>query len=495
MRRLMDAAAPEGSAATTAGRLWAAAREALRSLALAAPALMFVLVYVGDEYRKPLRTTPVFLALGALALWLGRPRVPSAAPPPSPGGFWARGSDRWGLRVVAVASFVLLAVLLSRRPYQGMVLYHLRGTGLWTAVTIAAAGLALVLARPPRPWIVLGILIAGDLAVRAFSLRQWEIHPAVRDMLPLVMSAIDSFLAGENPYAVHTMQIGSQVPLTYPPAMWLAYLPARLAGIDIRWTSWLADAVVAVALAWPAVRASGFGLRASGRSDASSGPAVPNPGPTWPALLFAATYLFLPDTHWNGIYAEPNVDWAVVAVLACCLATGRPLAAGAALGVAIAMRPLNFALVPLLAAGLWRVHGLRTAARSILVAAAVSAVLYVPFVLRDPDAFFLGAVRWLIEYGPAHRTWFHGMLGFSGPLYEARLEAWMHPAQIAGIAIALGLTAWRARSARGVLAGCAAAYSVFVAFSPLVWMSFWIGAVILVSAAVGMPPARSAVGG
>ncbi|MBI5502615.1 MAG: hypothetical protein HY907_20385 [Deltaproteobacteria bacterium] len=458
-----------------------AARGALRGLALGAPALLFLLVWYADGFRRPWRTTPIFVALGVLALVFGRRDTGSTDAAAPGGGFWARGADRWGLRLVALGALGLLWLLLSEFPYQGMIVYAVRTTGWQVAVGCVIAGLVLVAVRPPRPWVVLAALIAGDLTLRAYFAREWPVEPWVGDMLPLVQSACDRLLSGVDPYGVHQMQLGSQVPLTYPPGLWLAYLPARALGVDIRWTSWVADGVIAVALAWPSLRAAAARWGDGGEAGALL------PAAAWPVLLSVAAYLFLIDTHWNGIYAEPHVDWAATALLGCAIATRRPMATGIALGFALAVRPLNLPLGPLVAVGLWRIYGLRRAAQAVLAGAAVTLAFYLPFVLWNPDTFFLGTVQWLFEYARVTADWYHGMMGFTGPLLQGGFGDWLQPLQLVVAIVGVGLAAWLVRTPRGLLAACAAVYGLIVAFNPLIWMSFWIGATIWVAAAVGCP--------
>jgi hypothetical protein len=441
---------------------------------LVVPALLLLLVYVGDQLREPLVTAPLFFVLLAvLGIGVWRRWAPvEDAPPETERRLWARGSATWWIRAAALIAGGLLLLLLSSREYQHMVLYPVRGAFLWVAVGAAGIGLLLLLIRPPRPLYSIVVLAMAGLAIRACGMAQWEIDPVRRDMLPLVLSAIDAFLSGESPYQLHQMQVGSQVPLTYPPGLWLAHLPAHVLGLDIRWTGWLADGLILGALGVTAAR-----LRAS----------------FGPVFLGLAVYLFLPDTHWNGIYAEPHADWAILAWLAAAALLRKPLATGALLGVALTTRPFNLVLLPFLAIWLFRAHGLRTAWRSLVVAGLIAAALYLPFVLWDPDAFYAGTVRWLLGYGEAHHTWFYGMLSFSGPLYESDLASWLAPLQGISLAVLIGLAVWKLKTTRGLLACWTLAYALFVAFNSIVWMSFWIGVCLLAIAwvaAAGSPAAE-----
>ena len=447
-------------------------KRTVRTIALSFPVMLLLTVYVGDFHRDPFETTPVFFAILLLwALSIGllwrRPGTESNNGSIETGdspdaGFWARGAVAWWIRGAAVIAAGLLWVLLSDRTYQGMRLYPRLDTGIYVALGLCAALLALLLARPPRPIIALGVLVAAGLAVRACGLWQWEINPARRDMLALVMSALDTFLSGENPYGLHQMQVGSEVPLTYPPGLWLAHLPPHFLGLDIRWAGWLADGIVVLAIGGICIRNK---MRSIG-----------------PLFLALAAYIFLPDIHWNGIYAEPNVDWAVIALLCAAVMWGRPLPAGGLMGLALAMRPFNLILLPFLAIWLIRHHGIRVAFRAMLVAGLVAAAFFTPFVLADPDSFYAGTVRWLLDYGPAHNKWFWGMLGCSGQMYKHHLADWLIPMQLGGVAILLGLAAWKLKTTRGLMAFWAVVYAVFVAFNSIIWMSFWIGVCVIAMA-------------
>ena len=110
------------------------------------------------------------------------------------------------------------------------------------------------------------------------------------------------------------------------------------------------------------------------------------------------------------------------------------------LGVALTTRPFNLILVPFFAVWAVRQLGFRTAWRMLLISGVITASVYLPFVLWDPDAFFSGTVRWLLAYGPAHRTWFYSKMSFSGALYEARMDEWLTYAQLIVISAMSGLS-------------------------------------------------------
>jgi hypothetical protein len=170
----------------------------------------------------------------------------------------------------------------------------------------------------------------------------------------------------------------------------------------------------------------------------------------------------------------------------------RPLLAGALLGLALAMRPFDLVLAPFVLIWIARGFGARALFRALVLCGLIAAALYAPFVLRDPDAFYLGAVRWLLDFGPAHAKWFWGMLGFSGPIYKAGHASLLLPIQLGALAAVAAFAAWRQRTSAGALSLAALAYALFVAFNSIIWMSFWIGVCALAlaaTAAAGAPPA------
>jgi hypothetical protein len=157
------------------------------------------------------------------------------------------------------------------------------------------------------------------------------------------------------------------------------------------------------------------------------------------ALSFVATWLFSPSVHWNGIYAEPHAWWLVLAVVLAATLRQRFWLAAAALGVALATRHFAIVVAPFVAVAMIRSIGLRAALPRLGLTGAVAALLLVPFVLRDPESFWFGTYRWLVEYGPVHQSWFWFKFGFSGPLYKANLAEWMPRAQAAIVIVMLGI--------------------------------------------------------
>lgn len=448
-----DPDVPGVSRPGTAGRLAAALLVAL-GLALFVPQLVPLVA------SRP-ATTPAWL--GALA-----PRQWAVLVPFAGAALAGISSARLAGRALAAsdARFVcsatalgFLALLTLRLPVQGLaVLPRTAGAEHTLQTAIGCVLLALITpGLPPGARWVLALLPL--LAVRVAGLGAWTLDPATRDMLPLAESALGAFVEGRAPYGLHQMQRGSEVPLTYLPGLWGLWGVPRLWGLELRWAGILADAAIAGAL-WFACagrpRAQRLGL----------------------GLMLA--WLASPSVHWNGIYAEPHPWWAVLAWLFAALVRRRTWLAVTLLGLAVITRHFALVLAPFVLIAVARDVGVRVTLWRAGVSGAVFASLLALFVARDPASFWFGTLRWLVEYGPAHQTWFHDKLGFQGTLYRAGHGAWLHPAQ-AGV-VALGvLLAFVTRSRRAVLGLGALTLALFIAFNGIVWDSFWLDSYLAAS--------------
>lgn len=385
-----------------------------------------------------------------------------AAYPVALGGRLLRGRSRGRdvERLGLLIALVFLAHLMGKQRVQFLpVLPYGRpdlDTLTWTAAIVLIA--LLFVPRVPALVRVLALLGAG-LGLRYVGLETWKLDPSTRDMLPLVQSAQDAFLSGLNPYGLHQMQRGSVVPLTYLPGMWLVWCVPRFFGaVDFRVMGLVADAAVVLGLFWAA-----SGVRAPWRERAQGA-----------ALGFGAVWLFSPSMAWNGIYAEPHAWWLVLALVLACTLRKKWWLAAFFLGVALATRHFAAVVAPFVLVALVRDLGLRAALPKVALAGVVAALLLVPFVARNPDVFWFGTFRWLVEYGPVHQDWFWEKFGFSGPLYKAQASAWMPRAQLALPALLL-LGSLFLRGARRYVAPAGTAYVLLVMFNGIIWDSFYLG--------------------
>lgn len=349
------------------------------------------------------------------------------------------------------ALLMLLAWLATARSF---LVFLAPGAGpleqLW--FVIGACALSIAVARPPRAWALLLLATTLGLGARVLSMRHVQIDPTDGDMIPLVQQALANLLAGKNPYTIYAMPW--ELPLTYLPATWLAYLPAHLLGLDIRLTNALAELTVGAAILW--LTRGGDG-RARGMG----------------AILWAWVLLQPSGLSWSLTTTAP-IWWAILAVtLALALSRRRRAALGLGLGAAaspFAAVAWPFVLIYLVRRGGWRGALLVGAA-----AALCGAALIVPFLLWDPDMFALGVWRWFndLDLFPRLRwrldnTW-ASMVGFGGIFWRRNLESLLKPIQAAVVGYLL-LRFWRATPTPARLAATVAAASLlFTAFNPVLW--------------------------
>ena len=183
---------------------------------------------------------------------------------------------------------------------------------------------------------------------------------------------------------------------------------------------------IAVLLAW---------LRASARSP-------------WLALVYAWNPLVILEVAHSGHIDALGALW--IAVSAWMLSTGRGMRAAIAFTMAVATKLLPIVLVPLY----WG----RVRVRDAVVALAVLALFYVPFIGAGTVA--LGSVPNVVE-----------AIRFNGPLFRA-LAALVRPSAAAAVAVAMGLSvaAWmRWRTTADDPAAWAWPMAVALAAAPVIY--------------------------
>lgn len=334
---------------------------------------------------------------------------------------------------------------------------------------VGAVALAAAVVRPVSPgWMLAGAVLMGTV-VRLLGLAHVPIDPSRADMLPLVEGALGNLLAGQSPYTIYVMPW--ELPLTYLPVTWLAYLPPHLVGLDIRLTNLVAELLIGATLLWLAsVR------HTNARGDATSWRA--SLGAVWrrePALLLWA-WVFLQPTSLNWSLATTGpVQWTLLSVTLARVVAGFDWLVAVALGLFVAATPFAAIATPFVLLSWLRAQGWRRTAQLTGITAAVAALFVVPFFLWSPEQFVFGAWRWFNdnELYPRlrwemDRTWSY-IVGFSGIFWRFGLVGLLKPLQMV---LLLGIAAlyWLAGTHRRVLAPlCTAALLLFTLFNPVLW--------------------------
>ncbi|WP_161668778.1 glycosyltransferase 87 family protein [Kallotenue papyrolyticum] len=332
----------------------------------------------------------------------------------------------------------------------------------WNAARLAlllGGGLALLLgARAGAAWLA-GVALGLGTIIRVTHMHYIPIAPPHGDMLPLVQGALTHLLAGASPY--RTYQMPWPVPLTYLPLTWLAYLPAFVLQVDLRWTNIVAELAILSALLWVSAQRQGWSetLRRE------------------PALaLWAWLYLQPSVIHWDTGNTAP-ITWALLALLWALALSGRTRATAVALGCAAATSPLVAVFAVLLGLYWLRQHGARGALRLAALAAAVAALLILPFLLWTPHAFVEGTYRWFNQIdGWPRQKWLETdppvwsiITGFSGEFWSRGAERWLKPLQALIVLAIAALFWWRGARVSLLTAHAVAAYLGFMLFNPVLW--------------------------
>lgn len=324
----------------------------------------------------------------------------------------------------------------------------------WTPVRVATFGagmialLVMAFRRGPGTAIAVVAFVLG-IAIRFPHMKYIPIEPARGDMLPLVQQAVDRLLQGQSPYTTYSMPW--ELPLTYFPLTWLAYLPTRLLGLDVRWTNIVAELAILFAV-----------LHVERHTPVERRRFAPG------TLLVVWGWIFLSPTviAWDMVTSAP-IGWVAIAWVLALVQTRWHRAASVVLGIAIATTPLIAVAVPLIGLCWWREGGLATTIRRGLLALGLGVLLLLPWFIWAPEPFLDGTIRWFndLDRFPREKwrtqhTWAE-ITGFSGYFWEWRIEQWLKSIQVLSIGAICALFSWRGAQRSELAAHAVAAYVIF----------------------------------
>jgi hypothetical protein len=398
---------------------------------------------------KHVYTLPSVAAVALVVLacfWLVPPALRGAT-------FAPQSIPRQWLALLPIAGFIPAVLDLAAFVPQA---------GGWTperlGLLIGGVATLLVLSRASAGWVAL-VAFALGATIRLIHMDNTPIMPENGDMLPLVQGAIENLLAGRSPYMLYRMPW--DVPLTYLPVTWLAYLPAYLLGIDLRWTNIAAEVGIAVTLVWLSVQRSTWRMAWQHES----------------ALLLWAWLFVQPSVvHWDTGNTAP-ITWLLLAVTLACVLAQRERAGAIALGLTAAGTPLVTVFGLFIGLYWLKQQGLRRTFQLLTLSALVAGFFILPFLIWSPQDFMQGTYQWFntIEGWPQQKwnetdphIW-AVITGFSGEFWTRGTEAWLKPIQ-ALIVGAIAVVYWLRGAQAGALHGHAtAAYLGFMVFNPVLW--------------------------
>ncbi len=355
----------------------------------------------------------------------------------------------WALPAAWIFTAYFLAQLLPANPFIQLIPW----------LILAALILLKVFVRDPRALIGVGVVLGCLL--RFYIYWRFPIYPLTSDMQPLVHKSLENFLHGQNPYQVYAMPW--ELPLTYLPLTWLAYLPPFVLHIDTRSMNLVADLAIGISLI-------GYGYVRRRELSLDSIYAV---------LLVWVAIFNLPILGEYAQSATAQIYWALLAVTLLALVAGKTRLAVVLLGAALATSVLIVVVLPFVAVYRLVHDGWQKCILRLLVVALIGAALVVPFWLTARENFVYGVVAWLNnnrlypllgwEMG---RYWIK-QIGFSGFFWAANAQDLLKPIQLM-ILLLLSVTYWRyAAQLRHLPAFATAAYLLFTAFNPVIWPYYY----------------------
>ncbi len=238
--------------------------------------------------------------------------------------------------------------------------------------------------RPRR-----NILIAGTLVIfmivagcylRWLFIKSIPIASIYADMLPLIQGVCETLIAGNNPYA-RSYFMPWEIPLTYWPGLWMPYLITHVLGVDPRWIHLGVVVIISFLFA-------GFLWKAIANKE--------YPDTTVCIAVLCSIFLFAFSSEFiifaNIGHTPPY--WLWLSLLATAVLAKKPRLSAVFLGLVLSSRQPALIYVPIMA-----IYWLRMldSVRKTACLLALAMVTYIficgPFILLDPDAFFLKPLR------------------------------------------------------------------------------------------------------
>ncbi len=347
-----------------------------------------------------------------------------------------------------------MALLPRRAPTTSLVVV----IGFWIALVIRFAR------RGYSPaWMLVGFvgLTAGT---RLLTMSAQPFHRLDGDMLATIDRSLNELLAGRFPY------LDFPPPMPYLPVTFLAYLPPKLLGLDLRWTNLIVDAAAVGATFCLARR-----LAERGR------PASPDCSPLLNQLLLPCLMLH-PVWVQHGANSQYAPCLFLTMLLGFAVLFENHKAQAVALGLVVGSNQMLAACGPILFAHWLGRVGARRAAGLAVVSAAVFLAVITPFLLWEPGRF--------VEVAFLSRNRFDDAL-MAGRFTLLPLASRLIPrAVLVGSAMALAAAAWVVLgSRRPSTAGAAMAAGLCAAlmFQPVSFAHYFLPAVVLASVIPSAP--------
>lgn len=336
--------------------------------------LLFFLSCQADGFRlshnqvhQQLLLIPFTLLFCGGMLWLLLPQLRYV-------GKWRLLLEKSAARVGGLPAITVFLTLSSALFVYQSHYYVAAGYRLHPIATLVVFGCALagvcssfwVKGRSAGGYLFAAVLIAY---IGVYLLSIWSFPNSVQrsDMLPLLSEAGKTLLKGHNPYRLYTFPTES-VFLTYLPGTLLAFIPAVLLHIDLRFI----NIVYVVTLAVLIYRSAAIQYR---REVASL-----------IGIFLLSPYML----YRHEIYTQPH--WLSLVACFLLLQRRRFLWAAVVFGVSAALSQFSWILFPFFLLFIFRQKGFNRAILSAAVVLLAFGVIVGPFIAWSPEAFLYGVL-------------------------------------------------------------------------------------------------------
>ena len=265
--------------------------------------------------------------------------------------------------IFEVMAFALLIVQDIRYAPFG---YHLDIPVAVLLFAFISAVLLYQLIRGASPDHLFFIALAGYIGTYLLSIDSFPLHAQRSDMLPLILSGCQSFLAGMTPYGYHDLLYHPphQV-FTYLPGMWMAYLPATAFGVDLRFMNLISVVLSALILAYSARRSSDH------------------------SILLVPVFLLTPYLQYrHEIYL--GVLFLILSIVFFLDRNDRMWTSSIASGYALAVYQFVWVIFPFIVVSAFKRWGMKKAIANSLIAVVIALIIVLPFLLDSPEEFIAG---------------------------------------------------------------------------------------------------------
>lgn len=309
-------------------------------------------------------------------------------------------------------------------------------------------------------------LVGLTVGARLLTMGVWPFHRLSGDMLATIDRSLNELLAGGFPYLNHPP------PMPYLPVTFLAYLPPKLLGLDLRWSNVVIDAATVGASFLLARR-----LADRGRAAGAGAPPLLNQL-LLPCLMLHPVWVL----HGANSQYAPCLFFTMLLGFAILFENHK--AQAVALGLVVGSNQMLAACGPILVAHWLGRVGARRAAGLAMVSAAVFLVIVAPFLVWDPRRF--------VEVAFLSRNRFDDAL-MAGRFTLLPLASKIVPrADLVGSALALAAASWVVLGSRRpatAVAAMAAGLCAALMFQPVSFAHYFLPAIVLASVIPSAPAA------